>query len=93
MAWQWEEFQVGVISVWRCRAKQTTVELYSRPHYCDRGRWEAHIDCPGFPTNPKPFDGHDGFPRYYFDLGRAKREMEALFNFRGYEPASADRVG
>jgi len=76
--------------IWRCQSKQTTVELWPRPPYCDRGRWQAHVDVPGFPcgypTNPSPFDSADGFLRYYFDLDRAKAEIEDMFRFRGYVP-------
>ena len=83
----WDECVEGGQTVWRCQTKQTTVELWPRPSYCDRGRWQAHIDCPGFPTNPKPFDAADAFPRYYFNLERAKAEMEDLFRVRHYESA------
>jgi len=82
----WIKEQRRAQTIWRCSTKETTVELWPRPPYCDRGRWEAHIDCPGFPENPKPFDSADMFPRYFFSLERAKAEMEDLFNFRGYEP-------
>ena len=85
----WEERAEGVQKIWRCQTEQTTVELWPRPNYCDRGRWQAYIDCPGFPTNPNPFDAQDGFPRYYFSLERAKAEMEDLFRFRHYEPRNA----
>ena len=83
---KWEEIEEEGKTVHRCSTKETTVELWPRPPYCDRGRWEAHMDCPGFPTNPNPFDAADGFPRLYFSLERAKAEMEDLFNFRGYTP-------
>lgn len=82
----WEERVEGSQTIWRCRTKQTTVELWPRPAYCDRGRWHAHADCPGYPTNPNPIDGADGFPRYYFDLDHAKAEIEAFFRVRHYEP-------
>ena len=65
-------------SIWRCYTKEALVDLYPRPSYCDRGRWQAFIVCAGFPINPNPFDIHDGFPRYYFDLERAKAESGVM---------------
>ena len=76
------------MSGWRCETKQCAVEIFPRPYYCDRGRWQAHVLCPGHPVNPNPFDAADKFPRYYFNLDRAKAEMEDLFLVRNYESAS-----
>lgn len=71
---------------WLCKVKGAEVELHPRPSYCDRGRWQAHMLDDGYPHNQNPFDAADGFPRYYFDLDRAKAEIEALFSFRKMEP-------
>lgn len=92
MKFHWEHVLTTVLGdIYRCQTKQTTVEIHPRPHYCDRGSWLAHVDCPeyphGFPINPKPFDHADAYPRYYFDLQRAIQETEAMFRKRGYEPA------
>jgi len=83
---KWKVLEIPGETVYRCSTEQTTVEIYPRPAYCDRGRWIAYVDCPGFPQNPNPIDIADGFPRYYFDIDRAKAEIEAFFNVRGYIP-------
>lgn len=44
--------------------------LQQRPHYCDRGRWHGVIEAPHHHGTGDPS------PRYYFDLGRAKAEIE-----------------
>ena len=62
------------------------IDIFPRPHYCDRGKWEVWAVCPGFPTNPNPVDAADGFPRYYFKLDRAKAEMEDFMDERKYTP-------
>ncbi len=46
----------------------------------------AHVDVEGAHDNPNPFNSADFFPRYYFDLDRAKAEMEDLFRKRDYHP-------
>jgi len=58
--------------------------MQARPSYCDRGNWLAHLDViPG--THPRALhvNGADGWPRYYFDLERAKAECEAWLLKRG----------
>lgn len=85
MTWTW----IKTGKVWSLDARQCSIQLCPRPAYCDRGRWQAYMCCRGFPTNPNPFDDADGFPRYYFDLDRAKAEIEDLLNFRGYHPLKA----
>jgi hypothetical protein len=44
--------------------------IQQRPVYCDRGRWHAVIEAPHWRSE------NDPEPRYYFDLDRAKAEME-----------------
>lgn len=41
--------------------------IETRPGYCDRGRYHAMTDA--------PLDNQEGWPRYYFDLETAKREV------------------
>lgn len=43
--------------------------LHARPAYCDRGRWDAHINVPVWHS------GADPWPRYYFDLERGMLEL------------------
>ena len=50
------------------------ITIEPRLVYCDRGNWIAKITKPG----PLFIDGADGWPRYYFELKTAKREI-ALF--------------
>lgn len=58
--------------------------LAKRPHYCDRGNFLAYLDVRHDPKIPGTYtDGADGWPRYYFDLDRAKLEIEAWITKRG----------
>lgn len=53
------------------------IEIASRPAYCNRGNFIATIDhLPKADLRRLSLDGADGWPRYYFDLGRAKLEAE-----------------
>lgn len=52
--------------------------MQARPGYCDRGRWVVNVNGDGV----APLDDQEGFPRYYFDLEVAKKEMEAWVNMR-----------
>jgi hypothetical protein len=45
-----------------------------RPAHCDRGRWIAKSF--GDPRDGRPLDGQEGWPRYYFDLDRARAEIQ-----------------
>ncbi|MBD3882109.1 hypothetical protein IFO70_10100 [Phormidium tenue FACHB-886] len=65
------------------RGKHCMIALEARPGYCDRGRWLAKLEV---------LDGHelhmdwaDGWSpgRFYFDLDRAKLEIEAWLKVRG----------
>lgn len=53
------------------------ITLEERPPYCDRGRYFAKVF-----TNGIFVDEADCWPRYYFDLERAKAECEAWIEFR-----------
>lgn len=68
---------------WEVQGRRCSITLEKRPHYCDRGNFIAKIH-----PNPKAtiadqgwillgIDAQDGWPRYYFDEGRAKAEIEA----------------
>ena len=67
-------------------ARECHLELYPRPSYCDRGRWELHAVCPGFPKNPNPIDFADMFPRLYFQLSAAHLEGMIWMETRNYTP-------
>lgn len=61
--------------------RDCTIEIAARPAYCNRGNFIATIEC----QNPRrlSLDGADGWPRYYFDLERAKLEVQAWMRKRG----------
>lgn len=50
------------------------VWIEPRPDYCDRGRYIAKTDA--------PLDAQEGWPRYYFSLRRAKKEIQAWLDVR-----------
>jgi hypothetical protein len=60
---------------------QCLITLEPRPHYCDRGNWIAKLITSG--SLAREIDDADAWPRYYFDLGRAKAELEAWLTKRG----------
>jgi hypothetical protein len=64
---------------WRIDGKDCWIWMQARPPYCDRGRWLAHVELQTTPDAHKHvhLDSADGWPRYYFDLARAKAEIEA----------------
>lgn len=68
-------------SWWRIVGKECEIYLERRPHYCDRGNWIAKIEATG--NLLRGMDRADGWPRYYFDLERAKQECEAWLVKRG----------
>lgn len=43
--------------------------LHLRPHYCDRGRYDAHVEV-GWTSDCDPW------PRYYFNPEHGKSEIE-----------------
>lgn len=69
MNWKQEK---GYIEV---KGKECSITIDPRPHYCDRGNYLAKL----FPSGQLALDidEQDGWPRYYFDLDRAKQECEA----------------
>ena len=61
--------------------KECTITIEERPHYCDRGNFLAKLHPSG--KLALEIDSADGWPRYYFDLDRAKAEVEAWLQKRG----------
>ena len=76
--WAPDDVCPGVLNIF---GKDCEISLEPRPHYCDRGNYIAKI----FPTGElaRSLDNADMFPRYYFDLDRAKLEIEAWLKKRG----------
>jgi len=57
---------------WRChvyRIGRAYVTLAPRNSYCDRGHWDGKV------FGVEGIDWQDGFPRYYMNERRAKREL------------------
>lgn len=63
---------------WEIMHKGVGICIEPRPGYCDRGRWIAKIFEPGLLY----LDSSDGWPRYYFNLERAKHEIEDFLHMR-----------
>lgn len=63
------------------KGRECVITIEPRPSYCDRGNFIAKIDARG--DLARDLDGQDGWPRYYFDLDRAKAECEAWVQKRG----------
>lgn len=61
------------------KGKSCTIYLEPRPAYCDRGHWYAKLDGIGLDLH---IDGADGWPRYYFDIERARLELEEWLKWR-----------
>ena len=60
--------------------KECIISLEPQPGYCNRGRWLARLEAWGI-TEIDWADGwHPG--RYYFDVDRAKLEIEAWLQVR-----------
>jgi hypothetical protein len=64
--------------------RECSIWLAPRPLWCDRGNWLATIDAWG--KLGLSLDWADGWPRYYFDLDRAKAEIEAWLAKRRQDP-------
>lgn len=74
----WEEDSEGLPTIY---GKHCYIWISKRPAYCDRGNYLAHIDVLGSPWE-LALDAADLWPRYYFDLDRAKLEIEAWMKKR-----------
>ena len=60
---------------WEIFGHECSITLEPRPTYCDRGNYIAKLHPVGRLAGD--IDACDGWPRYYFDLDRAKLEVEA----------------
>jgi hypothetical protein len=54
--------------------------IHKRPHYCDRGHWQASIEVTF--ANETNLDFADAFPRYFMRFSTAKQEMEDFLRWR-----------
>ncbi len=74
----WQKHPDGYESI---LGAECTIYLVLRPGHCDRGRYLAQL----FPIGKLALDvdDQDGWPRSYFDLERAKLEVEAWMKRRG----------
>jgi hypothetical protein len=70
-------FGPGMFQGWELLGQDCKVTIYPRPAYCNRGNYHALFDGPRAVISE-----NDSWPRYYFDLDRAKRELEALLDKR-----------
>ncbi|MEE9384338.1 MAG: hypothetical protein V3V08_13120 [Nannocystaceae bacterium] len=85
--WSWYKVPIGIdASHYVLKAEECFLEIYPRPSYCDRGQWEMHAMCPGYPQNPNPVDAADMFPRVYFLLAVAQFEGVLWMDKRKYTP-------
>jgi hypothetical protein len=80
VSWSLHE-ERGRVDFWEIHGRECYITLAPRPSYCDRGNWIATISTTG--ELGLSFDWADGWPRYYFDLDRAKAEIEAWIEKRG----------
>jgi len=78
MTWETPEDYPGHLMI---RGRECSIWLAPRAGWCDRGNFIATIDAWG--KLFLGFDEADGWPRYYFDLDRAKAEIEAWLVKRG----------
>lgn len=62
---------------WTIEGAHCRIWMQARPPYCDRGNWLAHIEPTTHDVRKLHLDDADRWPRYYFDLQRAKAEVEA----------------
>lgn len=76
-SWVWDEED----HVWVIRGLDCEIWMVARPAHCDRGNWLADIDVFGDRLRCY-IDDADRWPRYYFDLDRAKLEIEAFLKKR-----------
>jgi hypothetical protein len=79
----WITESVDGIAHLATHGRECEITLEARPSYCDRGNWIAKLHPEG--KLAMSIDFADGWPRYYFDLDRAKLELEAWIRKRGQE--------
>lgn len=75
--------KVNVKGIWirvddfvEMHAKDCSVTIEPRPHYCDRGNWLAKLHVQHPSELALEIDHQDGWPRYYMDFSRACLECE-----------------
>lgn len=78
----WAKVRNGLARWERLKFDWGEITLEARPPYCDRGNFIAKVFItPGRThyrgTDSPWLDYQDGWPRYYFDEGRAKEEIKA----------------
>ena len=90
----WQEFLIerpppAVLTIklvaygfWRISGRDCEIYLQPRPVHCDRGNWVAHVEPRPGSGLARDMDAADNWPRYYFDLERAKLEVEAWLEKR-----------
>jgi len=66
---------------WEINYHGVGICIEPRPAYCDRGNWVAKVFEPGLLY----LDSSDGWPRYYFNLTRAKLEVEDFLRRRKHQ--------
>lgn len=74
---EWKQYE-GWIEI---QGMNCSILLVPRPEHCDRGNYLAQLFAYG-PLR-RDIDDSDRWPRYYFDLERAKLECEAWLKKRG----------
>lgn len=80
---RYEDGEPAPVPWWEINGRECTIYLEQRPVYCDRGNWYAKIDPHPRSMLALALDMADGWPRYYFNLDRAKLELEAWLRKRG----------
>lgn len=73
---QWRVSEYGL----ELNGRECRITITPRPTYCDRGNYLAQLDA--FGLLARDLDEADAWPRYYFDLDRAKAECEAWLKKR-----------
>ena len=78
------DMKAQAANLWTMEGRDCRIILTPRPTYCDRGDWLAHIEIKPSGDNHKRLglDWADGWPRYFFDLERAKLEIESWLKKR-----------
>lgn len=81
---EWERTGSVAAPYYRVTLPAVEITLEARPTYCDRGKWIAKLHV----RDPQEcfVDSADGWPRYYFNLGRARLEVEAWIRRRELLP-------
>jgi len=74
----WTFDQAGLLCI---EGRECVIFVQERPPHCDRGNYLANLDSVG--KLEEQIDGADLWPRFYFDLERAKLEIEAWLKKRG----------